>query len=156
MGNSFNEKDNIKFEWLTAIPFILVFIVLLISCGLFYYNNFCSETNNKNIIASYNYMVTNFRQDSHQAVAAITASDSVILLDKNADQLCKYELKDNNLFRYDKNNKETTIFEKIESLSFTVSDNQPNLLTIRIYPADKNELPFFTSFALRGLNNDMQ
>ena len=151
-----NKKGDIKFEWLMGLPFILIILILVFSCGAFYYNNFYSETNQKNIISSYNYILTRFRLDSHQAVVAITASDSLTLLDKNADQLCKYELKNNNLLRYDKSNNASVIFEKIESLSFTVTENQPNLLTVRIYPADKKELPFFTSFALRGLNNDMQ
>ena len=156
MINSYCKKGDIKFEWLIGFPFVLIIIILIISCGAFYYNNFCSETNQKNIISSYNFMLTKFRQDSHQAVAAITATDSLILLDKNADQLCKYELKNNTLLRFDKKNKSDVIFDNIESLCFTVSDDQQNLLTVRIYPSDKKELPFFTSFALRGLNNDMQ
>lgn len=151
-----NKKGEINFEWLMGFSFILIILVLIISCGAFYYNNFYSETNQKNIISSYNYILTKLRQDSHQAVVAITASDSMTLLDKNADQLCKYELNNNNLIRYDKSNNSVVIFENIESLSFTVNDEQPNLLTVRIYPSEKNELPFFTSFALRGLNNDMQ
>jgi energy-coupling factor transporter transmembrane protein EcfT len=157
MDNSDRKKEDIKFEWLMiGLPFLLIILILIISCGVFYYNNFYSESNQKNIISSYNYILTRFRQDSHQAVVAITATDSVTLLDKNADQLCKYELKNNTLQRYDKKNNVAVIFDNIESLGFTVSDNQPNLLTVRIYPADKKELPFFTSFALRGLNNDMQ
>ncbi|MBR4571560.1 MAG: hypothetical protein IKO19_12955 [Candidatus Riflebacteria bacterium] len=150
------KNGDIKFEWLMGLPFILIILLPVFACGSFYYNNFYSEINQKNIISSYNYILTRFRQDSHQAVVAITASDSLTLLDKNADQLCKYELNNNNLLRYDKSNKASVIFENIESLSFIVSEDQPNLLTVRIYPADKKELPFFTSFALRGLNNDMQ
>ena len=151
-----NKKGEIDFEWLLSVSFVLIILVAVISSIFFGYNNFYSEINQKNIIASYNNVVTKLRQDSHQAVVAITASASLIMLDKNADQICKYELNDKNLIRYDKDNKTSIIFENIESLSFNTSENQPNLLTVRIYPADKKEMPFFTSFALRGLNNDLR
>ena len=154
---SFNNKGEINLEWLLGISFILIILVIVVSTGFFYYNHFTLESNQKNMISSYNYIVTTFRQDAHQAVAAVTASNSLILFDKNADQLCKYELNNNNnLVRFDKNNKPATIFEGIESLCFTIPENQQNLLTVRFFPADKKEMPFFTSFALRGLNNDMQ
>ena len=75
---------------------------------------------------------------------------------ENADRISKYEIKDNNLVRLDKNNQSLVLLEGVESASFTTKKTLPNLLTVRIFPADKKEIPFFTSFALRGLNNDMQ
>ena len=140
MSDSYKKNNKFEFDGLLTYAFVLIGLVIIISCGFFCYNNF----------------LTSFRQDTHQAVVAITASDSVVLLDKNADKICKYELKDNNLVRFDKNDNMSTVFKSIESLRFSISEKQPNLLTVRVFPSDKKEIPFFTSFALRGLNNDMQ
>ena len=156
MANPLNKNNKVEFDGLLVFAFVIIGLVIVISCGFFCYNNFLVESNQKNVIASYNNIVTSFRQDTHQAVVAITASDSVVLLDKNADKICKYELKDNNLVRFDKNDNMSTVFKSIESLCFSTNEKQPNLLTVRVFPADKKEIPFFTSFALRGLNNDMQ
>ena len=154
MSNSDKETTKIENETFYLFLLIIVLLVAVISCSISCYNTFISEPDPKNTILAYNNIINKFRYDTRFAVSAVIATDSLSLLDNNSNQICKYELKDNNILRTDKNNNISTIFKKVESISFTLSKNLPNLVTVRIYPADKQEIPFFTSFALRGLEKN--
>lgn len=156
MADSVKKKNDTSFENILIATFTLVIFLVIAACGLFFYNRTGSVSEKQSITYVYNNILTNIRLDSHQATVVIVASDSAELLDKNADRISKYEIKDNNLVRLDKNNQSLVLLEGVESASFTTKKTLPNLLTVRIFPADKKEIPFFTSFALRGLNNDMQ
>ncbi len=149
-----NNKGLIDIETkLSSLLIIIVFIAVLSVTFVCYKNIKSEEPNQKNIISIYNNIVNAIRLDARRAVKAITEKDAFTLFDKNSVTICRYELKDGNLVRYDKDNKLSIMMEKIESLSFTTQENLPNLLTVRIFSADKNEIPFFTSFALRGFDN---
>lgn len=157
MVRKHNKRGEINFDILITTAFIVSLVVIALTSGIFYYNSCCVERRIKDYVPfSYNNVLTRVRLDSHQAVAALTASSSVVFLDKNSDQICKYELKDNKLLRFDRENTETVFLEGVEEVKFFVKEDLPNLFTLCIFPNDKNKIPFFTSFALRGLNNDMQ
>ena len=156
MADTVKKKTDSSFENLLILTFALVIILVLVATGLFFYNRTDSVSEKQNITSIYNNILTKMRLDSHQATVVIINPDSAELLDKNADRISKYEIDNNNLFRLDKNNKSEILLEGVESASFTTHKKLPNLLTVRIFPANKKEIPFFTSFALRGLNNDMQ
>lgn len=156
MTDTVKKKTGAGFENLLIVTFALVIILVLAVTGLFFYNRTDSVTEKQSITSIYNNILTKIRLDSHQATVVIVNSGSAEFLDKNADKISKYEINNNNLIRFDKNNKSEILLEGVESASFTTHKKLPNLLTVRIFPADKKEIPFFTSFALRGLNNDMQ
>lgn len=156
MAEVSKKKTDSSFESILITSFVLVVILVITASGMFFYNRTDSNSEKQNITIVYNNILTKIRLDSHQATVVIVASDSAELLDKNADRISKYEVKDNKLVRLDKNNQSLVLLKGIESASFTTRQDLPNLLTVRIFPADKKEIPFFTSFALRGLNNDMQ
>ncbi len=153
---SVSKKGEISFEGILIMAFALVLVVAVAATVVFYQNH-ASGSINDGISTTYNKILTSIRLDTHHAVIAAVASGSVTLLDKNADQISKYEIKDNNFVRFDsKNENMTVLFEKVEAVGFSFDEKLPNLLTVRIFPADKQLIPFFTSFALRGLNDDMQ
>ncbi len=146
-------KNKFSYEKLFLLIIILVMLVLVVKCSITCYNNYASEPDLKNTIFAYNNIISKLRFDCRYANSAKVASNSLVLYDKNSKILCQYELKEGNLSRLDKNNNASTIFKNIESLSFYTGKDLPNLVTVRIYPADRKEIPFFTSFALRGLEN---
>ena len=148
--SEFNKKGKVNQELATLLTLIIVILVIIIICSFATYNKIIDESNPQNVKLVYNNIFSKMKYDTRYAVSAIVATDSLILLDKNLQQICKYELKDNNIVRTDKNNKISTLFEKVESVSFTSGKDLSNLITIRIYPSNKYEIPFFTSFALRG------
>lgn len=148
--SEFNKKGKVNQELATLLILIIIILVIIIVCSLTSYNKIINESNPQNVKLVYNNILSQIRYDTRYALSAVIATDSLILLDKNSQQICKYELKDSNLLRTDKNNKISTLFKNAESVSFTSNKDLSNLLTIRIYPSNKSEIPFFTSFALRG------
>lgn len=154
MSKAGERKNTFSFEKLFLFLIIIGMLVSVIKCSITCYNNYASEPDLKNTMFAYNNIISKLRYDCRYAYYAKTATNSLILYDKNTNLLCQYELKDGNLSRLDKNNNTSIIFKNIESLSFYTGKDLPNLLTVRIYPADRQEIPFFTSFALRGSENE--
>ena len=154
MNSFLTKKALIEIETLLSSVLVIVILLVTVSASIICYNNYTSDKpNQKNIISVYNNIVNNIRLDARRAVSVITTKESFSFFDKDSKEICKYELKDGNLVRYGNDNNISMLLEKVESLSFTTQENLPNLLTVRIFPEDKNEIPFFTSFALRGFDS---
>ena len=152
-----NKKiGKISFDTIMIVSVMAFVIFVCVAVAMFYYNRQMNSSGQHNIYFAYNAIVKQVRLDSNIAAVALPEPNAVILLDKNAEPLCKYQLKEAKLIRLDKQNRESVLFNNIESITFSVSQDLPNLLTIKIFPLNKNHIPFFTSFALRGSNNDME
>ena len=152
MNRLFLKKGLLDIETILSSLLILIILIAIISSSIICYNKYrLDEPNKKNIVSIYNNIINNIKSDAKQAITADTQNDSFSLFDNKSNLICKYELKDKNFVRYDKDKKISVLLEKVESLSFTTQKDVPNLLTVRIFPEDKNEIPFFTSFALRGI-----
>ena len=146
-----NKKGDISLEMLLSTSFILLILISAIYCSIFCYNNFMKEEEQNSVINSYNNIISQIKVDTKLASKAVVSSSSLTLFDTNSTIISKYELKDGNLTRFDKNNKEILLFDKIQSLYFSNSKALPNLISLRIFPKDESKIPFFTSFALRGI-----
>lgn len=149
-------RGELSFEGILSMAFLSVIIATIIAVLQFYEARKPGNSDNFDITQSYNTILTSLREDSQTAAIAEISSDSVNLLDSQSDQICRYAVIDNNLCRLDKSGKGEILLKQVESASFKTSDGLDNLLTVKILPADKMEIPFFTSFALRGVNNDLQ
>lgn len=150
---NFNKKGKIDQDITLAFSFISIILILSVVTSRYCYSNYVIKPTQKSIIAQYNNIINQFRKDSYIASKVEIATGTLSFLDSASNIFSKYELNGKNLLRYDKSNKLSTIFENVESLSFTTNKDTPNLVTVRIYPINKNEIPFFTSFALRGYSN---
>lgn len=148
-----NKKGKIDSDALLVSFYVFFILVISIVVSIHCYNNYIIKSSQKSIIAVYNNIIIQFRKDSYLASKVEIASGTLTFFDNSLNILSKYELDGNRIVRLDKTNKKTTIFEDIESYSFNTNKDLPNLVTVRIYPADKKEIPFFTSFALRGCCN---
>ena len=148
-----NKKGKIDSDALLVSFYVFFILVISIVVSIHCYNNYIIKPSQKSIIAVYNNIIIQFRKDSYLASKVEIASGTLTFFDNSLNILSKYELDGNRIVRLDKTNKKTTIFEDIESYSFNTNKDLPNLVTVRIYPADKKEIPFFTSFALRGCCN---
>lgn len=152
MSNYLLKRGKVNSELILLLALIIILFVAITSYSMSSYKKFMVEPSKKNTKVIYNNIITHFKNDTYLAGSAVTASDSLTLFDKTSKNLCKYELKDKNFLRTDNNNKTVTLLENVESVSFSFGKDLPNLIIIRIYPSDKYEIPFFTSFALRGFN----
>ena len=151
MSNYLLKRGKVDSELILLLALIIVLFVAIIGYSMSCYKKFMVEPGKKNTKVIYNNIITHFKNDTYLAYSAATASNSLTLFDKTSKSLCKYELKDKNFLRID-NNKTVTLLENVESVSFSFGKDLPNLITVRVYPSDKYEIPFFTSFALRGFN----
>ena len=166
MLNSYVRKGEASLECIIFIVCVAIFLIVICS-SVFYFHNLCVKNNQSEIIVKYSNLIKQMREDAKSAFKADIASFSSVTLFARRNYidnasykvekpyiLCRYELKDSNLLRYDKQNQASLLLENIESISFTSFKELPNLLTLRIYPKDKKENIFFTSFALRSIDKD--
>lgn len=151
-----NVRGELSFEGILGLTFLSLVIATVIAVMQFYHARNPENNENFDITQSYNTILTSLREDAQTAAMADVASDSVNLLDSQSDQISRYAVIDGDLYRFDKAGKGEILLKKVESASFTTPEDLNNLLTVKILPADKMEIPFFTSFALRGINNDLQ
>ena len=165
MLNKYARKGEVSLEGI--IFFVCGAIFLAIICSfVFYFHNLFAKNEPSQTIVKYSNIIKQLREDAKSAFKADVASASLVLFTRrnyvenasykveNPFVLCRYELKDTNLFRYDSQNNSSLLLENIESISFTTSKKLPNLLTLRIFPKDKKENLFFTSFVLRSIDKD--
>jgi hypothetical protein len=57
-----------------------------------------------------------------------------------------------NLYRTEANGKGTILISNLEQASFKQHPELDRLLQVTLLPSDSSQIPFFTSFALRGGN----
>ncbi len=145
----------LSFEGILGLAVLSLILATVIAIIQFYNVRNPANGSTFDITQSYNLILTSLREDAQIAAMAELASGSVALLDCNSDLISRYSLTEGNLLRFDKQGNSTTLLKEVDSASFTTGENLSNLLTVKIMPADRMDMPFFTSFALRGINNDL-
>jgi hypothetical protein len=155
MKTTKHHSGELSFEGILWLAFFCLIAATVIAIIQFYNVRNPASGKGFDITQSYNLILTNMREDSQIAAVAEPASDSVTLLDCNSDLVSRYALTGGQLQRFDNQGTSLVLLEKVESASFTTDENLKNLLTVKILPSDPMDIPFFTSFALRGINNDL-
>ncbi len=148
-------SGELSFEGILGLAVLSLVIATAIAIIQFYNVRNPVNGTSFDITQSYNLILTSLREDAQIAAMAELASGSVSLLDSNSDLISRYALAEGNLLRFDKAGNSLTLLKEVESASFSIDENLSNLLTVKIMPADRMDMPFFTSFALRGINNDL-
>ena len=148
-------SGELSFEGILGLAVLSLVIATAIAIIQFYNVRNPVNGTSFDITQSYNLILTSLREDAQIAAMAELASGSVALLDSNSDLISRYALAEGNLLRFDKAGNSLTLLKEVESASFSIDENLSNLLTVKIMPADRMDMPFFTSFALRGINNDL-
>lgn len=156
MNKFFQKRGEVSFELILIVTFIVFLLVAIWFTVRFYNSRENIANDNENIAIVYNNILTRIRLDSHKTVVVGIGSGTADFFDVDGNVFCRYENKDGALVRIDKDKSNEVLLDRVEAVAFSYSQELPNLLTVRIFPADKKAIPFFTSFALRGLNNDLQ
>lgn len=155
MRLSGNSSGELSFEGILAVAFFSLILATLIAVLQFYKIRNPSEGAAYDITRSYNLILTSLREDAQVAAVAETASNSVALFNSQSDLISRYVCSGDSLLRFDSQGKELSLLKGVESVCFSTGENLSNLLTVKIMPANRMDIPFFTSFALRGINNDL-
>ncbi len=144
-------KGELSFDAILAIAIITLLFATVIAVLQFQNSQNPPPESGKDIIASYDLLLKSLRHDAKFAARFKPSDDgkSVILFSSNNEKISQYTLIDTNLFRVEAG-KEQLLCSKIGLANFKLHPELENLLITTLLPEDKMQIPFFTSFALRG------
>lgn len=142
-------RGELSFEAILGMAFLALFIATLLAVYQFYQAQNPKRIDSANVVTSYNLILENFRTDAKFADSLKMLDDGVELIEKQ-QLLATYRFMNGNLYRTDGQGKGSILMNKLEKATFRTSPELPNLLTVILLPSDKMQIPFFTSFALRG------
>jgi hypothetical protein len=150
-----NKKGAFKLESLLPITAALIIAVTLFACFRFYTVKLNPISDVLDINAKYTDIVLEMRADTLITAKAVVSENKVTLVNANKENISTYAITDGKLIRTDHSKKsEKVMIDKLKTGAFWTNVKLPNLLTVRLLPADTAEIPFFTSFALRGYKHE--
>jgi hypothetical protein len=132
-------------------------MVLAVSMTLlnFHINHYYSDHSDNDIAEAYTRILLEVRDDARMASAILTQSNSTSFLNLNGDILSTYSFVNGELIKTAPTlSKPKTLLQDIKSLDFWINAQLPNLASLKIIPNSTENIPFFTSFALRGYTNE--
>lgn len=149
------KKGALKLESLLPITAALIIAVALFGCFRFYTLKLNPVSDVLDINSKYTDILLEMRADTLLTAKAIVGENNVTLLNAKKENIASYAITDGKLIRADHSKKsEKILIDKLKNGAFWTNANLPNLLTVRLIPADPAEIPFFTSFALRGYRHE--
>ncbi len=133
---------------------ILAFISVLVATGLavlqFHYSQQLEQRVDQDVTIGYNLILLHLRQDTRMGSRYEIITDGVSIIGANNKPVAAYRLIDKSLYRFDEGEKKQLLISHLEKASFRLHHELKNLLLVTLLPLDRMQLPFFTSFALRG------
>ena len=153
MKNQSHRKNSagfLSFESILATAFIIIFAMTVYSVYQFYSMRQESTIDPNDITKAYTYLLETLRHDSRLASAYTIVDEDILLKDSHGNEIASYRLMNNSLVRFEQNQTGRTIIENINQVEFRTHPYQPNLLMVKVFPINTMDIPFFTSFAMRG------
>ena len=148
-----NKKAFLSIETILWVAFAILILMTLYSVQTFYSNKSLSETAKQDIVISYTNLLIELKRDSLTAAYAEISANTLKLFGNQTNLICSYSLKDSILYRISSST--SSLLYNVASATFSTNEDIPNLLTVCIFPKNESDIPFITSFALRGINNDL-
>jgi len=132
----------------------LAFISVIIATGLavlqFHLSRQIEQRVDHDITVGYNLVLQNMRQDTRIGSRFEIVENGVAVIGSNDKPVAVYRLLDKSLYRFDDGEKGQLVISNLEKASFRLHPELKNLLLVTLLPIDRMQLPFFTSFAIRG------
>ena len=146
-------RGELSFEAIFALA--LFAIVLTTSMAVYrFHNSQNSPTpDSENIIGIYDMILTSIRTDTKIADELTTTKNGFDLFQNN-QLISSYNFMNGSLYRTEEDGKGTILISNLEKASFKQHPELNRLLMVTLLPSDSSQIPFFTSFALRGGNLD--
>ncbi|PKL50457.1 MAG: hypothetical protein CVV42_02885 [Candidatus Riflebacteria bacterium HGW-Riflebacteria-2] len=133
---------------------ILAFITVIVATGLamlqFHLSRQIEQRVDQDITLGYNLVLINLRQDTRLGNRFEITENGFAIIGDNNKPIAVYRLLEKSLYRFDESEKGQLIINNLEKASFKLHPELKNLLLVTLLPVDHMQLPFFTSFALRG------
>lgn len=147
------KKGELSFETIIGLAFLAVFLTTLMAVYQFKLSQSPERIEVTDVVTSYNHVLETLRIDSRFASNLSLTQDGVDLM-SGENIFTSYRFMNGNLYRTDATGKGSILMSKLEKASFRVHPNLNNLLMVTLLPEDKMQIPFFTSFAMRGSSSD--
>ncbi len=145
-------KGELSFESILVIAFVIILLTSIMAVFQFYQAKELDSSGKADIVKQYSKVLYLIRQDCRYAFGLETASDSFSLKIK-PEKSITYKFVNKSFVRIDTNNRSEVILSNLEKASFKADPKIKNLLTTYLFPEDQMQIPFITSFALRGEEN---
>lgn len=147
-------QGELSFEGILAIAFLTMIVATVIAILQFHNAQNPGSQVEADITSGYNQVLINMRQDVRFAARADCAADGVSLFDTQNSLIAVYRFMKDSCYRFDSSGKGQLLIDRLEKTSFRLHTSMNNLLMVTLLPEDKMQIPFFTSFALRGFKNE--
>ncbi|MGM0598761.1 MAG: hypothetical protein ACQETH_02980 [Candidatus Rifleibacteriota bacterium] len=142
-------RGELSFEAIFALALFAIVLTTLMAVYRFHYSQNPHTPDSENIISIYDMILTSIRNDTRVADKASTKENGLDLY-KNDQLVSSYNFMNGNLYRTEADGKGTILISSLEQASFKQHPELDRLLMVTLLPSDNSQIPFFTSFALRG------
>jgi hypothetical protein len=146
------KRGELSFESILVIAFVIILLTSIMAVFQFYQARELDSTGKADIVKQYSKILYQIRQDCRYAYSLNVTPDRFILSLK-PDQNITYKFENQAFIRVNSSNQSETILGDLEKAIFKENPKVKNLLTLYLFPKDQMQIPFITSFALRGDEN---
>ncbi|MBU1108777.1 MAG: hypothetical protein KKB51_19025 [Candidatus Riflebacteria bacterium] len=140
----------LSFESIIALAFLVVIAATAMAILQFHLSRQIEQRVDQDITLGYNLVLLHMRQDARIGQRYEIIPDGVKVIGADEKPIATYQLIDKSMYRSDENEKSQLLVSNLEKASFRLHQELNNLLLVTLLPVDRMQLPFFTSFALRG------
>jgi hypothetical protein len=145
------KRGELSFEAIFALALFAIVLTTLMAVYRFHYAQNSPTPDSENIISIYDMILTSIRNDTKIADKSAVNPKGCELYQQN-QLISSYSFMNGNLYRTEANGKGTILISNLEQASFKQHPELDRLLQVTLLPSDSSQIPFFTSFALRGGN----
>ncbi len=146
-----------QFSFDSIYLIIAAFVVVAVGVTLlnFHINRYYSANSNNDISEVYTKILMEVRDDAKLASRIKLQGQTTSFLNQNDDIISSYSLEDGKLIKTNPTlSKPKTLITNLNTAEFWTNQQLPNLVSLRLTPNTEEDIPFFTSFALRGYTHE--
>ncbi len=145
-----NRRGELSLDGIITLAFISVIVATGLAMLQFHLSRQIEQRVDQDITIGYNLVLQNMRQDTRIGCRFEIVDNGVAVIGSSNKPVAVYRMLEKSLYRFDESEKGQMIISNLEKATFRLHPELSNLLMVTLLPVDRMQLPFFTSFALRG------
>jgi hypothetical protein len=145
-----HRRGELSFDHIIAIAFLAVILATGLAVLQFHLSRQIEKRIDQDVTIGYNLVLQYLRQDTQVGSSFEMLNDGVAIKRADNTQVSAYRTIEGSLYRFDKNEQKKLLIGSLDKASFRQHPELNNLLLVTLLPTDRMQIPFFTSFALRG------
>jgi len=145
-----HRRGELSFDAIMTLAFITVMLATGLAVLQFHLSLKIESRVDQDVTIGYNLFLQHMREDTRFGRQFEILQNGVAVIGSNNQPVAFYRLINQNLYRFDDGEKGELIVSHLEKASFRLHKEFNNLLLTTLLPIDRMQIPFFSSFALRG------